>query len=105
MKKLLNVLYVLSDDAYVSKIGTICVKVGDRKGSSTDHTIESIVCFAKTTFLRLFLNFVREEWGCRFSTAPVTSTVFGRSSSRKRPAAVNNTSQYDRKTKLAVGLY
>ena len=47
MKKLLNTLYVLSEDAYLSLDGeTVLVTVGDQKRSVPLHTLESIVCFS-----------------------------------------------------------
>lgn len=51
MKKLLNVLYVLTEGSYLSKQGeTICVHVGgEEKVRVPGHTIESIVCLGNTT--------------------------------------------------------
>ena len=51
MKKLMNVLYVLTEDSYLSKQGdTISVKVGGvEKVRVPAHTLESIICFGNTT--------------------------------------------------------
>lgn len=51
MKKILNVLYILTPESYVSRQGeTISVRVGgEEKVRIPIHTIESIVCMANTT--------------------------------------------------------
>lgn len=51
MKKLLNTLYVTSDDAYLFQQGdTVVVKVnGEERIRVPIHTLESIVCFGPTT--------------------------------------------------------
>ncbi len=51
MKKLLNTLYVTSDDAYLFQQGdTVVVKLnGEEKIRVPIHTLESIVCFGPTT--------------------------------------------------------
>lgn len=51
MKRLLNTLYVLTENSYLSKQGeTICVHVGGvEKVRVPAHTLESILCFGNTT--------------------------------------------------------
>ncbi|HPX69423.1 MAG TPA: type I-C CRISPR-associated endonuclease Cas1c [Bacillota bacterium] len=63
MKKLLNVLYVMTDNSYISKQGeTVCVHVGgEEKVRVPAHTIESIVCFGNTTVSTPLLSFCGEK--------------------------------------------
>ncbi|MDK2991414.1 MAG: CRISP-associated protein Cas1 [Clostridiales bacterium] len=63
MKKLLNVLYVLTENSYISKEGeTICVHVGgEEKVRVPVHTIESIICFGNTTVSTPLLAFCGEK--------------------------------------------
>lgn len=63
MKKLLNTLYVLTEDSYISKQGeTICVHVGgEEKVRVPAHTIESVVCFGNTTVSTPLLAFCGEK--------------------------------------------
>jgi CRISPR-associated protein Cas1 len=110
VKKLLNVLYVLSDDAYISKIGeTICVKVGDQEKVRVPiHTIESIVCFAKTTVSSPFLEFCGER-GVGLSFLDNYGHFYGRLEGPVHGNVLLRRKQYlveydyEEKTKLAVG--
>jgi CRISP-associated protein Cas1 len=63
MKHLLNVLYVITEDSYISKQGeTICVHVGgEEKVRVPAHTVESIVCFGHTTVSTPLLGFLGER--------------------------------------------
>jgi CRISPR-associated protein Cas1 len=63
MKHLLNVLYVVTEDSYISKQGeTICVRVGgEEKVRVPAHTVESIVCFGHTTVSTPLLGFLGER--------------------------------------------
>ena len=63
MKHLLNVLYVVTEDSYISKQGeTICVHVGgEEKVRVPAHTVESIVCFGHTTVSTPLLGFLGER--------------------------------------------
>lgn len=63
MKKLLNVLYVLTEDSYLSKEGeTICVRVGgEEKVRIPAHTLESIICFGNTTVSTPLIAFCGEK--------------------------------------------
>jgi len=63
MKHLLNVLYVVTEDSYMSKQGeTICVHVGgEEKVRVPAHTVESIVCFGHTTVSTPLLGFLSER--------------------------------------------
>lgn len=63
MKKLLNVLYVLTEDSYLSKQGdTISVKVGGaEKVRVPAHTLESIICFGNTTVSTPLISFCGER--------------------------------------------
>lgn len=59
MKKLLNVLYILTENSYLHcENGTISVKVGGtEKVKIPAHTIESIVCLCNTTVSTPFIGF------------------------------------------------
>jgi CRISPR-associated protein Cas1 len=63
MKHLLNVLYVITEDSYLSKQGeTICVHVGgEEKVRVPAHTVESIVCFGHTTVSTPLIGFLGER--------------------------------------------
>jgi len=63
MKKLLNVLYLLTEDSYLNKQGdTISVKVGGvEKVRVPAHTIESIICFGNTTVSTPLISFCGER--------------------------------------------
>lgn len=63
MKKLLNVLYVITENSYISKQGeTICVHVsGVEKVRVPAHTLESIVCFGNTTISTPLIEFCSEH--------------------------------------------
>jgi CRISPR-associated protein Cas1 len=63
MKHMLNVLYVVTEDSYISKQGeTICVHVGgDEKVRVPAHTVESVVCFGHTTVSTPLLGFLGER--------------------------------------------
>lgn len=79
MKRLLNVLYVLTEDSYLCRQGeTVCVHVGgDERVRIPIHTIESIVCFGNTTVSTPLIAFCGERGvGLSFVNA------FGRFSGR-----------------------
>jgi len=63
MKKLGNVLYILTPDSYLyCQNDTIAVKVGGaEKVRIPSHTIESIVCFGNTTVSTPFIAFCAER--------------------------------------------
>lgn len=63
MKQLLNVLYVMTEDSYISKEGeTVCVKVGGvEKVRVPVHTLESVVCFGHTTVSSPLIGFLGER--------------------------------------------
>ncbi|MDD3613987.1 MAG: type I-C CRISPR-associated endonuclease Cas1c [Clostridia bacterium] len=63
MKKLLNVLYVLTEESYISKQGeTICIKVGGvEKVRIPAHTLESIICFGNATVSTPLIAFCGER--------------------------------------------
>ncbi|MBT9134870.1 MAG: CRISPR-associated exonuclease Cas4/endonuclease Cas1 fusion [Firmicutes bacterium] len=63
MKKILNVLYVLTQESYLSKQGeTVCVKVGgEEKVRIPAHTIESIACFGNTTVSTPLIGFCADK--------------------------------------------
>lgn len=63
MKKLNNVLYILTADSYLyCQNDTIAVKIGgDEKVRIPSHTIESIVCFGNTTVSTPFIAFCSER--------------------------------------------
>lgn len=63
MKRLLNTLYVLTEDSYLSKQGeTICVHVGGaEKVRVPVHTLESILCFGNTTVSTPLIAFCGEK--------------------------------------------
>ena len=59
MKKLLNTLYVLTPDSYLScRNENICVRIGDMEKLSVPAlNIDSIVCFGKMTVSTPLLEF------------------------------------------------
>lgn len=59
MRKLLNVLYVLTQDSYLyHQNEAICIKIGGtEKTRIPSHTIESIMCFGNTTVSTPFIEF------------------------------------------------
>ncbi|MGI5927679.1 MAG: type I-C CRISPR-associated endonuclease Cas1c [Thermacetogeniaceae bacterium] len=63
MKRLLNTLYVLTEDSYLSKQGeTVCVHVGGvEKVRVPVHTLESILCFGNTTVSTPLIAFCGEK--------------------------------------------
>ena len=63
MKKLGNVLYILTENSYLHcDNGTICVKVGGtEKVRIPAHTIESIICLCNTTVSSPFIGFCGEN--------------------------------------------
>ena len=63
MKRLLNTLYVLTEDSYLSKQGeTICVHVGGAEKIRVPvHTLESILCFGNTTVSTPLIAFCGEK--------------------------------------------
>jgi CRISPR-associated protein Cas1 len=63
MKRLLNTLYVLTENSYLSKQGeTICVHVGgSEKVRVPVHTLESILCFGNTTVSTPLISFCGEK--------------------------------------------
>ena len=79
MKKLQNVLYVLTENSYLHcENGTICVKVGGtEKVRIPAHTIESIVCLCNTTVSTPFIGFCGEK-GIALSFHGNTGKFYGR---------------------------
>lgn len=63
MKKLLNTLYVLTPDSYLfCRNETICVKIGEQEKVAVPAvSIESIVCFGKTTVSTPLIGFCAER--------------------------------------------
>lgn len=63
MKRLLNNLYVLTEDSYLSKQGeTICVHVGgEEKVRVPIHNLEAVYCFSKTTVSTPLIAFCGER--------------------------------------------
>ncbi|MGI6308485.1 MAG: type I-C CRISPR-associated endonuclease Cas1c [Dethiobacteria bacterium] len=63
MKRLLNTLYVLTEESYLSKQGeTICIHVGGvEKVRVPVHTLESILCFGNTTVSTPLIAFCGEK--------------------------------------------
>ncbi len=63
MKRLLNVLYILTENSYLSKQGeTICVHVGGAEKIRVPvHTLESILCFGDTTVSTPLIAFCGEK--------------------------------------------
>jgi CRISPR-associated protein Cas1 len=63
MKHLLNVLYVVTEESYISKEGeTVCVRVGgEDKVRVPVHTLESVVCFGHTTVSTPLIGFLGER--------------------------------------------
>ncbi len=63
MKPLLNVLYVVTEESYVSKEGeTVCVRVGGtEKVRVPVHTLETVVCFGQTTVSTPLIGFLGER--------------------------------------------
>lgn len=79
MKKLLNVLYVLTEDSYLSKQGeTICIRVGGvEKVRVPAHTLESIICFGNTTVSTPLIAFCGER-GISLTFMSKNSKFYGR---------------------------
>ena len=63
MKKLLNVLYIITENSYLHcENNTICVKIGGAdKVRIPAHTIESIICLCNTTVSTPFIGFCSEN--------------------------------------------
>lgn len=63
MKKLLNVLYIITENSYLHcENNTICVKIGGAdKVRIPAHTIESIICLCNTTVSTPFIGFCGEN--------------------------------------------
>jgi CRISPR-associated protein Cas1 len=79
MKKLQNVLYVLTEDSYINKQGeTICIKVGGvEKVLIPAHTLESIICFGNTTVSTPLIAYCGEK-GIRLSFMSPYGKFYGR---------------------------
>ena len=79
MKKLLNVLYILTENSYLHcENGSICVKVGGtEKTRIPAHTIESIICLCNTTVSTPFIGFCSEN-GISLSFHSDTGKFYGR---------------------------
>lgn len=79
MKKLGNVLYILTENSYLHcENETICVKVGGtEKIRIPAHTIESIICLCNTTVSSPFIGFCGEK-GIALSFHSDTGRFYGR---------------------------
>ena len=79
MKKLANVLYILTENSYLHcENGTVCVKVGgSEKTRIPAHTIDSIVCLCNTTVSTPFIGFCNEN-GISLSFHSDTGKFYGR---------------------------
>lgn len=79
MKKLLNVLYILTENSYLHcENGSICVKAGGtEKTRIPAHTIESIICLCNTTVSTPFIGFCSEN-GISLSFHSDTGKFYGR---------------------------
>lgn len=95
MKYLLNVLYVVTEDSYISKQGeTICVHVGgEEKVRVPAHTVESIVCFGHTTVSTPLLGFLGER-GIGLSFLSESGRFYGRMEGPVRGNVLLRKAQY-----------
>lgn len=79
MKKLANVLYILTENSYLHcENSSICVKVGGtEKIRIPAHTIDSIICLCKTTVSTPFIGFCSDN-GISLSFHSDTGKFYGR---------------------------
>ena len=95
MKKLLNVLYVLTEDSHLSRQGeTICVRVGGvEKVRVPVHTLESIICFGNTSITTPLIEFCGEK-GIGLSFLGDYGKFYGRVEGPVRGNVLLRTRQY-----------
>lgn len=95
MKRLLNTLYVLTSDSYISKQGeTVCVHVGGKEKVRVPvHTIESIVCFGNTTVSTPLLSFCGKK-GVGLSFVNEYGRFYGRLEGEVRGNVLLRRAQY-----------
>ncbi|KKM12691.1 CRISPR-associated protein Cas1 [Clostridiales bacterium PH28_bin88] len=104
MKRLLNILYVLTEDSYLSKQGeTICIHVGgNEKVRVPIHNLESVLCFSKTTVSTPLIAFCGER-GIGLAFFSEQGRFYGRIEGPVRGNVLLRTAQYFA-TKSALGL-
>ncbi len=95
MKHLLNNLYVLTEDSYLSKQGeTICVHVGgNEKVRVPIHNLESVLCYCKTTVSTPLIAFCGER-GIGLSFFSEQGKFYGRIEGPVRGNVLLRTAQY-----------
>lgn len=95
MKPLLNTLYVLTENSYLSKQGeTICVHVGGtEKVRVPIHTLEAIMCFGNTTVSTPLIAFCGER-GIGLSFYSDQGRFYGRFEGPVRGNVLLRTQQY-----------
>jgi CRISPR-associated protein Cas1 len=95
LKKLLNVLYVATEESYLSRQGdTICVRVGGKeKVRVPSHTIESIICFGNTSVSTPLLELCGEK-GIGLSFFGAYGKFYGRLEGPVRGNVLLRTRQY-----------
>lgn len=95
MKRLLNTLYVLTENSYLSKQGeTICVHVGGtEKVRVPIHTLEAIMCFGNTTVSTPLIAFCGER-GVGLSFYSDQGRFYGRIEGPVRGNVLLRTKQY-----------
>lgn len=106
MKRLLNTLYVLTENSYLSKQGeTICVHVGGtEKVRVPIHTLEAIMCFGNTTVSTPLIAFCGER-GIGLSFYSDQGRFYGRIEGPVRGNVLLRTKQYSvAQSDEAVGL-
>lgn len=95
MKRLLNTLYVLTDNSYLSKQGeTVCIHVGGaEKVRIPVHTLESILCFGNTTVSTPMIAFCGEK-GIGLAFYSEQGRFYGRVEGPVRGNVLLRTKQY-----------
>ncbi len=95
MKRLLNNLYVLTEDSYLSKQGeTICVHVGgNEKVRVPIHNLEAVLCYCKTTVSTPLIAFCGEK-GIGLSFFSEQGRFYGRIEGPVRGNVLLRTAQY-----------
>jgi CRISPR-associated protein Cas1 len=95
MKPLLNILYVLTENSYLSKQGeTICVHVGGaEKVRVPIHTLEAVMCFGNTTVSTPLIAFCGEK-GIGLSFYSDQGRFYGRIEGPVRGNVLLRTKQY-----------
>ena len=95
MKQMLNTLYVMTGNSYLSKQGeTICVHVGGReKVRIPIHNLESVLCFSKTTVSTPLIAFCAER-GISLSFFNEQGRFYGRIEGPVRGNVLLRTTQY-----------